>query len=45
MALKLKLAPATEPVTLSDAKTFLRVSGSVEDAGSRRAQKPGQSRL
>ena len=32
MALKLKLAPATEPVTLNDAKTFLRVSGSTEDA-------------
>ncbi len=32
MAIKLKLAPATEPVTLSDAKTFLRVSGSTEDA-------------
>ena len=31
MAIKLKLAPATEPVTLSDAKTFLRVSGSTED--------------
>ena len=31
MAIKLKLAPATEPLTLSDAKAFLKVSGSTED--------------